>query len=62
MNDLGNCARCKRPLIEIDHYGERLTGCPVCNIWKDADGTRCRLAPDDIMALRALETHKVEAK
>ena len=26
MNDDGNCTRCKRPLIEIDHYGERLVG------------------------------------
>jgi hypothetical protein len=23
MEDHGNCDRCKRPLIEIDHYGER---------------------------------------
>jgi hypothetical protein len=22
--------RCKRPLIEIDHYGERLIGCLEC--------------------------------
>jgi hypothetical protein len=27
------CARCKRPLIEIDHYGERLVGCIECNGW-----------------------------
>jgi hypothetical protein len=25
-------------LIDIDHYGERLTGCPICNVWQDADG------------------------
>jgi hypothetical protein len=29
MDDLGNCDRCKRPLVEIDHYGERLKGCPT---------------------------------
>jgi hypothetical protein len=23
--------RCKRPLIEIEHYGERLIGCIECN-------------------------------
>src|SRR5262245_59263892 len=22
------------PLIEIDHYGERLTGCIECNTWR----------------------------
>jgi hypothetical protein len=26
MRDLGNCDRCKRPLIEIDHYGEAAMG------------------------------------
>jgi hypothetical protein len=24
------CSRCKRPLIEIDHYPERLIGCLEC--------------------------------
>jgi hypothetical protein len=33
MDDLGNCAGCNRPLIEIDHYGERLIGCVRCNRW-----------------------------
>jgi hypothetical protein len=23
----GTCKRCQRPLLEIDHYGERLIGC-----------------------------------
>ena len=23
----------KRPLIEINHYGERLIGCIECNVW-----------------------------
>jgi len=27
MDDPGNCNQCKRPLTEIDHYGERLIGC-----------------------------------
>jgi len=56
------CKQCNQPLVEIDHWGERLTGCPVCNLWEDADGVRCRLAPDDIVALRALGTHKVGSK
>jgi hypothetical protein len=28
------CDRCNSPLIEIDHYGERLTGCIECNNWR----------------------------
>jgi hypothetical protein len=27
LDNVGSCGRCKRPLIEIDHYGERLIGC-----------------------------------
>jgi hypothetical protein len=27
------CPECRRPLIEIDHYGERLIGCIECNRW-----------------------------
>jgi hypothetical protein len=26
-----HCPNCHRPLIEIDHYGERLIGCIECN-------------------------------
>ena len=34
MVDTANfCDRCKAPLIEIDHYGERLRGCLDCNRW-----------------------------
>jgi uncharacterized Zn finger protein (UPF0148 family) len=28
------CDRCGSPLIEIDHYGDRLTGCLKCNVWR----------------------------
>jgi len=59
MEDLGNCDRCKRPLIEIDHYGERLKGCPGCNRWQAATGEWCRLA-DDIIALKALKSTRDE--
>jgi hypothetical protein len=24
------CKQCDQPLVEIDHWGERLTGCPEC--------------------------------
>jgi hypothetical protein len=30
MDDLGHCSQRKRPLIEIDHCGERLIGCIEC--------------------------------
>ena len=30
----GNCHRCGSPLIQIDHCGDRLTGCPTCNLWQ----------------------------
>ena len=47
--------QCNQPLVEIDHWGERLTGCSTCNRWQATTGEWCRLAPDDIMALRALK-------
>jgi hypothetical protein len=28
-----NCNFCGLPVIEIDHYGERLIGCVDCNRW-----------------------------
>ena len=31
------CFECKRPLVEIDNRGRRLTGCMTCNIWWSAD-------------------------
>jgi len=30
----GSCKRCKSPLIQIEHYGDRLTGCLECNLWE----------------------------
>jgi hypothetical protein len=30
---LSTCDRCKRPLIEIDHYSHRFIGCIECNRW-----------------------------
>jgi uncharacterized Zn finger protein (UPF0148 family) len=54
------CQQCDQPLVEIDHWGERLTGCPMCNRWQTSDGEWCRLAPDDIMALRMLKATETE--
>ena len=28
-----NCPNCKRPLTEIDYYGELLVGCIHCKRW-----------------------------
>ena len=55
MDDLGNCNQCKRPLIEIDHYGDRLIGCIECNRWGRPDDERLvmELKEDDLEALRA---------
>jgi len=55
-----SCKQCNQPLVEIDHRGERLTGCPKCNRWQAAIGEWCRLASDDIAALRALKATKTE--
>jgi hypothetical protein len=57
-------SRCKQfdqPLVEIDHWGERLEGCPNCNCWQASTGEWCRLAADDIVALKALKATKAEA-
>ena len=55
MDDLGNCNQCKRPLIEIDHYGDRLIGCIECNRWGRPGDERLvmELKEDDLEALRA---------
>jgi hypothetical protein len=42
-----HCPNCHRPLIEIDHYGERLIGCIECNRWT--------WPGDDTSAARSLE-------
>jgi hypothetical protein len=49
-----HCKHCEGRLVEIDHWGERLRGCPKCNRWQDATGGWCRLTADDAVALRVL--------
>ena len=49
------CERCEGRLVEMDYWGERLRGCPKCNRWQAATGEWCRLAADDIVALRVLK-------
>ena len=29
-----NCDRCGFPLLQIDRYGDKLTGCLACNLWR----------------------------
>ena len=51
----GRCSRCGAPLIQIDHYGDRLTGCVACNVWRgDKDAFIVELAVEDWEALGKL--------
>lgn len=49
-----NCTFCGRPVIEIDHHGERLVGCIDCNRWSwpGSDQLFMELPEEDIEALR----------
>jgi hypothetical protein len=62
VND--TCPLCRRPLIEIDHYGERLIGCVECNRWGWPGGDKpfMALPEDDLQALSNLSDarHKAE--
>lgn len=48
------CDRCKRPLIEVEHYGERLIGCITCNRWSwpGSEDLFMSLPEEDLHALR----------
>ena len=48
------CPYCDAPLIEIDHYGDRLVGCVDCNRWGwiGDDDLTMLLKEEDITALR----------
>jgi hypothetical protein len=35
----GSCKRCGSSLIQIDRYGDRLTGCLECNTWEGDKGS-----------------------
>jgi hypothetical protein len=50
------CDRCEHPLIEIDHDGERLTGCLQCNCWKgNKSAFIVELSVEDFAALRGIK-------
>ena len=54
-DDGSACDRCEQPLIEIDHYGERLTGCLECNVWNGSKSSYVvELSIEDVAALRVL--------
>ena len=50
-----SCDRCGSPLIQIDHYGNQLTGCLACNVWRGDKGAFIvELAVEDWEALGKL--------
>jgi hypothetical protein len=46
------CPQCEEPIVEIDHYGERLIGCLTCNRWMGEAKVLKQLDGADIIALR----------
>ena len=57
------CDRCNSPLIEIDHYGERLVGCIECNrwSWRGSDRLFMELPEEDLEALKGAITNGRQA-
>jgi hypothetical protein len=49
------CQKCKRQIVEIEHYGERLIGCTECNrwSWQGSKHLFMELPEEDVQALRA---------
>lgn len=55
----GQCSRCGSPLVHIDSYGDRLTGCLECNRWRgDKHAFIIELTVDDWEALGKLRNAK----
>jgi hypothetical protein len=51
-----NCDRCGSALIQIEHCGDRLTGCLACNLWRgDKDAFIVELEVEDWEALGKLK-------
>ena len=51
------CDSCGERLIEIDHYGARLTGCIECNCWSSSrTAFIVELSVEDFDALRGLKS------
>jgi hypothetical protein len=49
------CDRCGAPLVEIDHYGERLIDCVKCNRLKWRWGLVIEVPESDLEARKAVE-------
>jgi hypothetical protein len=47
-----SCPHCDSPLIEIDHYGDRIIGRVECNRWVGDDKFLMPLGEEDIFVLR----------
>jgi hypothetical protein len=57
------CDSCRASLIEIDHWGERLTGCIECNTWQGGTSAFViDLSVEEIQALRELRTNGRQAR
>jgi hypothetical protein len=57
------CDRCGEHLIEIDRYGERLTGCIECNRWRSIRSAFIvELSIEDFEARRELEVNGRQAR
>ena len=51
-----SCGRCGSALIQIEHCGDRLTGCLACNLWRgDKDAFIVELEVEDWEALGKLK-------
>jgi hypothetical protein len=64
MTSGDTCSHCRRPLIQIDHYGERLIGCVKCNRWgwPGSDKSFMALPEEDLQALSNLSNARHEAE
>ena len=51
------CPQCEEPIVEIDHYGDRLVGCIECNCWMGENKILVHLDEADITALRGVRSN-----
>jgi hypothetical protein len=58
------CHHCHRPLLQIDHYGERLIGCIECNRWgwPGSSNAFMALREEDLQALSNLSDARQKAE
>jgi len=56
---MSTCDRCEQPLTEIDHYGDLLTGCLECNVWRGKQLV-IKLPEEDLVSLKRLRAQRKE--